>query len=502
MVNRTLSDLVKDLKQRREVGDPPPVVLLGAGASVESGIGAMTDLFQFVDVPDFDRFTDYITPLTAPERYRLLARFLQTRQPADVTPGYRALAALCAEAYLDFILTTNLDPLLDDALSAAHLWRKDYMLLVNGLVRPERFDLLLTAPSPRVKVLKLHGDLFDRFMAWTPAEMEQFLQEVTPPLNPALRGRDMLVVGHSLRDERIRDLVLKAEGVVWYTHPVAVPDMLAQNPRVRAVVGPDSTFERLFTGLARGLGVPVPVEPVVFGKIEKAHRYADEGTKTYRGLPPPEPVQQKPIAGGRVQTVDDFMAAVVGVLAANGQPGMTGFLLAEPRVIVTDGYAANVSNLPDPVVILTSDGRRLKTRVRKHVQTYPFGPLILDVPPAFKANGLALSAETVAADQMLSIGVAAGERIGISSGAVKGAGEMSIDIAPVGKVEHLVAINAVVAPGASGAPVVDGSFAVRGFVVAGATDAPPSLMYPASRWAHELDAKKDSPASRRSRGLR
>src|SRR5512142_12377 len=185
MVNRTLDDLVKDLRQRREVGDPPPVVLLGAGASVESGIGAMTDLFQFVDVQDFDHFTEYITPLTAPERYRLLARFLQTRQPAEVTPGYRALAALCAEAYLDLILTTNLDPLLDDALSAAHLWRKDYLLLVNGLVRPERFDLLLTAPSPRVKVLKLHGDLFNRFMAWTPVEMEQLLVEVTPPLNSA-----------------------------------------------------------------------------------------------------------------------------------------------------------------------------------------------------------------------------------------------------------------------------------------------------------------------------
>src|SRR5512144_2034934 len=134
MINRTLTDLVKDLRQRREVGDPPPVVLLGAGASVESGIGAMTDLFQFVEVPDFDHFCDYIMPLTASERYRLLSRFLQTRKPSEVTPGYRALASLCAEAYLDFILTTNLDPLLDDALSAAHLWRKDYFLLINGVV--------------------------------------------------------------------------------------------------------------------------------------------------------------------------------------------------------------------------------------------------------------------------------------------------------------------------------------------------------------------------------
>src|SRR5262249_42327172 len=149
--NRTFDELVRDLKQRREVGDLPPVVLLGAGASVDAGIGAMTDLFQFVNVANFDEFIVYINPLAAAERYRLLARFLQTRKPADVTPGYQALASLCADAYFDLILTTNLDPLLDDALAAARLWRKDYLLIVNGIIRPERLDLLLGSQSPRVK---------------------------------------------------------------------------------------------------------------------------------------------------------------------------------------------------------------------------------------------------------------------------------------------------------------------------------------------------------------
>jgi hypothetical protein len=47
MLSKTLNGLVLDIRQRRVVGDHPPVVLLGAGASVESGIGSMTELFDF-----------------------------------------------------------------------------------------------------------------------------------------------------------------------------------------------------------------------------------------------------------------------------------------------------------------------------------------------------------------------------------------------------------------------------------------------------------------------
>ena len=258
MIERTFEDLAQDLTQRRKVSDRPPVVLLGAGASVESGVGAMTDLFDFVGCATFDEFCAYIESRVAAERFRLLAEFLQSRQPAQVTPGYQALAALCAEGYFDLLLTTNLDPLLDDALANARLWRKDYLLLVNGVIRPDALQTLLTAQHPRVKVLKLHGDLFHRFMAWTPGEMDSYLTAVADALKPALYMRDMLVVGQSLRDAQIRELILAAGGSVWYTTPKAVPGVLQDNPNVRAVVGPQASFESLFTELAQAVGIGTP----------------------------------------------------------------------------------------------------------------------------------------------------------------------------------------------------------------------------------------------------
>src|SRR5438105_6793578 len=213
MIQRSIDDLASDLDLRRREDEPRHVVLLGAGASVDAGIGAMPKLMRVFGATDFTTFAANVETFTQDERYRRLAGFLQSQEPAKPTAGYRALASLCAEQYFDVILTTNLDPLLDDALAAARLWRRDYLLLVNGIVRRDRLELLLRNRSPRVKVLKLHGDLFHRFMAWTPVEMDAFFDDVGPALKKALYGRDLLVIGHSLRDARIRDLVVDGAGV-------------------------------------------------------------------------------------------------------------------------------------------------------------------------------------------------------------------------------------------------------------------------------------------------
>lgn len=465
MIERTFEDLVLDLKQRRVVGDRPPIVLLGAGASVESGIGAMTDLFKFLNRANFDEFVTYIQPLTTAERYRYLADFLQTRQPAEVTPGYQALAALCAEAYFDIILTTNLDPLLDDALAAARLWRKDYLLLVNGVIRADRLRFLLTLHSPRVKIIKLHGDLFQRFMAWTPGEMDVFITDVAPQLEPILDGRDVLVVGHSLRDERIRTLVLDAGGSIWYTHPEKVPDFLSEHLLVRSVIGPQSSFEQLFTGLADALGVDRP------------------GTGFRLG--PEQTVQEMEPTGG-AHTVDDLMASVVGLARKDLPAASTGFVLSEPRLIVADGFSGSTHLAQDEVVVISADNRRLRSRVLGRATGHPFAPVLIEVPEELKVPGLRLNAGSFEPNLPVHIGVAAGERVGISSGVIVHPDEQDYQVAPIGRVEYLVTIDTVTAEGSAGAPVLDSSFAVRGYIVAGGISRPPALMYPAHRWATAL----------------
>ena len=483
MLERTVDHLARDLADRRRLGEPPPVLLLGAGASVESGVGAMAGIYELAGVADFAAFVPWIETRSDSERYRLLAEYLQTRDPARVTPGYQSLAALCADAFLDIVLTTNLDPLLDDGLAAARLWRRDYVLLVNGLVRIDRLSPLLRGRHPRVKIVKLHGDLFQRRMAWTPSEMDSYLDEIAPVLKPAIDGRDVVVVGHSLRDRRIRELILGAGGeAVWYVSPSAVPAGLQSDPRVRAVLGQASSFEALFTRLGVALGAAV------------------EAAETLRETPVAAFVRQpstaaQPVTGA--QTVDDLVASVVGIIGPNGVPFMTGFILANPRVIVADGWVGNTATLADgPVSIMSADGNRHSTGVLRTVRDHPFGPLLLGCPAALKVPGLRLSSAAAVPGSQVRAAIAAGERVGLASGSVATGLEVKVDIAPIGPVDHLVQVDAAVAPGSSGAPVVDEDMNVLGFIVAGSTDPdrPVSYVYPAARWARHVAAVRSDGA--------
>jgi SIR2-like domain len=479
MVTRSLQDLIKDLADRRRLSDAPPVVLLGAGASAGAGVPTMEALYRFCAVAGFEEFVAYIEARTDNERYRLLSEFLQTQDPLEVTPGYRALAELCEKAYFDVVLTTNFDPLLDDALVAAGMRRRDYLLLINGVLRADRLRWLLSSRSPRVKVVKLHGDLFHRFMAWTPAEMQHYIDDVQGTLGPFLNTRDFIVVGSSLRDDRIRALVEQTGGAIWFIAPSSVPTEIMGLNSLRAVTGPDLTFERVFPALAEGLGVGVDSRPA--------------RPRLRSGAVAP---------AAATSTTDDLIGATVGLASSPGGPAiMTGFVLANPRVIVTDGYSGNTGQFdPNAVTILMSSGRRTTTRAKHLVSGHPFGPWLLEVPPDLQSTGLQLNTAALRAGETVHTAVAAGERVGLSTGTAVTGSDTELNVDPIGQVKNLAQIRAAVSPGASGAPVVDADMRVRGFVVAGSQDPshPDTFIYPARHWNAQLNA--EAPKSRTRRG--
>jgi S1-C subfamily serine protease len=484
MVERTFAELVRDLRMRRTNGERPPVLLLGAGASVDAGIGAMDELYKFFGVADFDAFSKFIAPTSPAERYRYLADFLQKREPTQMTPGYQALATLCAQNYFDLVLTTNMDPLLDDALTAARppLWRKDFLLLVNGVIRPDRLTLLLHSGTPRVKVLKLHGEVFQPFMAWTVEEMDTFLREIAPSLKPAIASRDVLVVGHSLRDERVRDLAQTTGGDLWFTHPSKVPDYLKGNAAMRVVVAPEAAFEKFFPALAQALLLETPTVPVAPTRPAPA------------ALPPPSMVRVAPAQAAR--SLDDLIASVLTIVGPGRVPSSTAFLLDEPRVIVCNAFAVRpLVKAGGELELLMSDGRRFKTHILRTNGAHAFGPTMLAVPDGLQSPGLRLDPSSLQRGDVVQVVVAAGEKTGVSTGAMTRSVMMNALIEPIGWVNDLVSIDAVTRPGSSGAPVVDNTMAVRGFIVAGSTNEsnPMSLMYPSRYW---VDFVTGRPAAR------
>lgn len=468
IVYKTFDDLVKDLKDRRAGFEKPPVLLLGAGASVAAGLAAMRDLYDLFEVKNFEEFIAYIAPLSESERYRYLAKFLQNKDfPEKITPGYQALATLLAENYFDLVLTTNGDPLLDDALSAARLWRRDYMVIVNGVIRPERMKLPLRAPSPRVKIVKLHGDLFSRFMAWTEPEMDTFLDESWEYLKDAVADRDFLIIGYSLRDRKVRELVKSAEGSVWFLNHERVPDHLKDIHKeikfFRAVIERRCTFEAFFPELAETFKVAVPAQPLDAAMLELR--------------------SAAPVDAG-AQTTDDLMSATFKVEGPGGVSSSTAFLIAEPRVILCDRYASGLDIVGGAANLTDSVGNSFSTRVIAVDSSYPFGPAVLEAPTHLRTPGLRLATGRLPHNAAVQVLVAVGGATGISAGKVTNP-SASISIIEVGDVGDLVELDCFVAPGASGAPVVDATLSVCGFIVASRADQkdPRSFAYPAEQWA-------------------
>jgi hypothetical protein len=157
-------DLIQDLGQRmkakRAAGADPYVLLLGAGASIASGTSLNRAVVERVvgryDVAAFD---GYLRRCSADERFGVLRELVEGAAP---TPGYHALAELVRAGYFHVVLSTNFDPLLEDAIAAQRMRRRDYVLLVHGVMPPDLISRHFARSEPRVKLLKLHGDLFYR----------------------------------------------------------------------------------------------------------------------------------------------------------------------------------------------------------------------------------------------------------------------------------------------------------------------------------------------------
>jgi hypothetical protein len=481
-MQRTVADLAKFLEQASIAMEKRPALLLGAGSSVAAGVSPMRELMlSAFGCTDFTAFSRKIEEMNDRERFSGLFRHLQNDDPFAVTDGYRALARLVGRCFFDVILTTNLDPLLEDALVADGLRRRDYVLVVNAFVNPARIGQLLGGEVPRVKVLKLHGDLFHRVMAWTPEEMVQFDAEIADNVTEAMYGRDLIVVGHSLADSAgmrlMAENVMQKGHAVWFVNPGALPDWLkggnyARN--VRHIGGEEGMFEIFFPELAKALKCA-------------PNRGSDHGAR-HDAL-----------------TLDDAVASVVGIARPGDAPKFTGFALGTRRCVVSDALAAASAGISGTAKIVTGDGHAVEMRVRRRIDEFLFGPIVFDIPEGFRLPTLEVERGPLTGDLAVSVLVKGGERPGISSGIVADVSEQSLPTAQLitsydngwpqehapllpATVSNLVELRCAVAKGSCGAPVLDENMKVRGFIVAGRDDLarPQSFMYQAQRWVGAL----------------
>lgn len=233
---RKVSDLVRFIantsvenvleNEKMKVGNPNFSILLGAGASISSGIQSGGQLVKkwkedvYADIEDKKGTTsedeyfmshkpewyDEANPYSSlfEHRYDLQRqrRIFVEKEVAGKTPsiGYAYLVKLIAAGYFNTVFTTNFDDLLNEAF-----YRFSH---VRPVVCAHDSSISgVTITSDRPKIIKLHGDyLFDNIKT-TLRETESLETNMRMKFQEFAKDYGLIVVGYSGQDRSIMDIL-------------------------------------------------------------------------------------------------------------------------------------------------------------------------------------------------------------------------------------------------------------------------------------------------------
>jgi outer membrane protein assembly factor BamB len=249
-MSHAIHQLANLIRARRKAGDQPYTVLLGSSLSLTP------DVRQAVcGSDDWEAFWTTIQGLSAAERRALMARPFAG---LNLAPGYRCLAELAQAGYFNIILTANIDDVLDDALRT--LPASECQILCHGQTSAQETAVAISRPAPRVKAIKLRGDINAYKLPLTPEgqfEFHEALEEVVEQL----LSQDTILVGDIPYDADVQRCIRQREGALWVVvpEPPNAGSFLYRakwaRPRGEVISGPEAEFASFFSALARELGV-------------------------------------------------------------------------------------------------------------------------------------------------------------------------------------------------------------------------------------------------------
>lgn len=274
--------IAEQMRRRKEGGMSPYVLFLGTGVSLSSGVSNLDDLtsqflvdFGEVDTEEVgllsveDRyrlFYQCMDRMTAIDRYTWLAKAFEGRSPSE---GYRYLTKLVEDGYFEVIFSTNWDDFLDVSLEASSiLTRNDFRIYINGITNTDiitrDFD---TFNYPRIKVLKLYGDLRQGKLLVTPEETSRFPVNLEDCLGNIFKRRDLIMIGYSISDLDVQRSILKftrenPDNTLIYVNPQKREDHYFRQFKTsykicNTVSGIDGNFDHFMTMLYQYINVAV-----------------------------------------------------------------------------------------------------------------------------------------------------------------------------------------------------------------------------------------------------
>ena len=267
-------------------------VLIGAGADISSGGILFRELkIRFLKengciIPTSisdknldEKFEKNLVELSQDGRCETLDKIMRKhKKPSE---GYSLLVMLAEMGYIDSVITTNFDYLLEETQDLLNL--KPFTIYTPGRAIPEEYYLQRKKIPPIY--LKMHGDLFDRLVTHlTRSEIrskhygEKFINLFTH----IIQNNSIIIVGYGGYDDLITEVFRQQkndiDGVYWCNicNPKEDSDLVKTLEQENKLWYVQTTFDNLFQELAKNLlkdailknANPIFLPTVIQAKIE------------------------------------------------------------------------------------------------------------------------------------------------------------------------------------------------------------------------------------------
>ncbi|TEU18856.1 MAG: hypothetical protein E3J21_05050 [Anaerolineales bacterium] len=232
------------MQKRQEQSETPYVLLLGSSLSLTLAVRR-----AFAGTEDWEAFWKAMQPTSPTERKVLLKKPLDA---LGLEPGYQAMAWLAEAGYFNLIFTLNVDDAIDDMVRP--LPADQSVLLVYDGTNTAQIVETLSRATPRIKVIKLRGDINAQTLPLTATGQFEFPANLERSVSEWLK-RDTILVGDIPYDTDVQRCIRRSTGALW----CILPDEPGTNsfvirakrsrPSGEIVTGAEAEFNAFFTAL-------------------------------------------------------------------------------------------------------------------------------------------------------------------------------------------------------------------------------------------------------------
>ncbi|NVK20693.1 MAG: SIR2 family protein [Methylocystaceae bacterium] len=130
-------------------------------------------------------YDDIISKKSRRQLYSVFAKYLETHRPSL---GYQELGKIAKMGYLRWIISTNFDPLVEGAFAAAQIPAHDVMIYHRKVTIPSYYSEVFEEDysPPLLNLLKIHGDLATRRIDASSDTIRNFQEEEEASLRKSL----------------------------------------------------------------------------------------------------------------------------------------------------------------------------------------------------------------------------------------------------------------------------------------------------------------------------